>query len=205
MMECPLELASMFAVRDYVLGLNKPQVILFDLDGVIIDHDHRLPFIVGEDGKNKENGDWDAFHAAAHLDTSAVFAPFIAKLLEANLYTPVFLTARVDRPMPEGEPTVRDSVLAKIFEVLNLDDFPHEDSLIMRPHVKMVDATSLDETFFHESSAIYKARVASLLLGMGIDIALAVDDSHKNCVALQALGIPVMRAYNHVPKNNYGY
>ncbi len=43
-------------------------VVAFDIDGVLADNAHRLPFILNADGSKKARPDWETFYAASMQD-----------------------------------------------------------------------------------------------------------------------------------------
>lgn len=43
-------------------------IVVFDIDGVLADHRHRLHFVANPDGSKKKNPDWGSFSAHCSLD-----------------------------------------------------------------------------------------------------------------------------------------
>ena len=171
------------------LILSGKPVALIDLDGVIIDNNHRLPHIShAVDGKQapRQDADWAAFHAAAHLDTPGIFVPVVRRMIMYGMYTPIFLSARI-----EVEYGTHASILKQVREALGAH-IPHW-SLLLRPQGST------------EPAPEFKGRIIDMLLERKVQIDLAVDDSHANCLQFKARGIPTLRMYNHLPEDGYHY
>jgi len=194
--ECPVGTADAdetqaitFALFDF-LELNKDTpVALIDIDGVVLNNNHRLHHIVetGADGKQRPRSDpdWKAFHAAAHLDTPGVFAPIVRDLIIGQYY-PIFLTARVE---------IWDTTRSNLVQMLSAAiQYPIDPRFII---LRDRDSSWPADKF--------KAHIVSQMIMRGIKIGVALDDSHANCQAYRLMGIPVLRAYNHLREDALEY
>lgn len=80
----------MLAADAYGGAMQRPQVAVIDLDGVLADVRHRLHHLVGRPK------DWDAFFAAAPDDPPLVEGLEVARRL-AEVYEVVYLSGRPER------------------------------------------------------------------------------------------------------------
>lgn len=162
-------------------GRYARSVMLVDIDGVVLNNNHRLPHIVdtGPDGRQvtRADADWQTFHSLGHLDTPGVFAPVVEDLI--RVYIPIFLTARVEI-WEHTRKALADQLSGALGRTIN-------PNLIV----------------FRERQASgrvkeFKRNFAKELIESGIRIGVAIDDSHENCEQFRSLGIPTLRAYNHL-------
>ena len=166
-------------------------VAIFDIDGVVLDINHRLPHITHVvDGKQvyRPDADWDTFHSLQHQDTTGKFAALVRRLSSSGLFVPVFLSARV-----ELNARIRGDLCARLNWGNGCPVLMEEWSLILRPEGS------------NETPKLFKGRVVDMMLERKIDIALAVDDSHENCLEFMKRGIPTLRAYNHLTPDSWEY
>ena len=173
--------------KEHILAVGKP-VALIDVDGVMQDNAHRLAHICHEVNgvqKKLKNADWGTFESLADQDAAGVFAPLVAGL--AHAFTPVYLTARVDR-----ENGNKERLAAELRRITGL----HYAPLLMR---------SLESLASRESAVDFKRGVLRTLTADGIAIAMAVDDSHDNCRMFMDFGIPSLRLYNHLAPTAYSH
>ena len=177
---------------------------IIDIDGVILDNAHRLHHIVHTvDGKQAFKGaqaDWAAFHGAAHLDTPGAFVPVLQQIIAAKAFHPVFLTARVERTSD-----VRKALHDHLERVLGY--CPQVHDVIMRAVDPNWNKDASDAAQGRaETHAEFKARVLKSMMDQpNVRIGLLVDDSHANCLAVKALGVPTLRLYNHIDETSFHY
>ena len=166
-----------------VLETSPLPAMIIDIDGVVLNNAHRLHHIVCTDAEGNQqprvDADWVEFHKAAHLDTPGDYAPLVKELIIQGVYAPVFLTARV-----EIWDTTRSRLADQLHQALG---FPVPlFSIIMRERQSSFTAHT------------FKNHITSLMLSRGVKVGMAIDDSHVNCLEFKALGIPTLRAYNHL-------
>lgn len=173
----------------YIPILKDENVAIVDVDGVVLNIDHRLPHILGTKPTAEEvrspKGDWPTFHSLAHLDTAAAAAKLIKTLHEKGHFTIVFLTARSFHT----EPTALEMCLRR------------ELGLKLGDYLCVMKNTTIAE----EHSVDYKRRTVRRLLAAGINVEFAIDDQHALAVMFAEEGIPSLRLYNHVDPNHYGF
>lgn len=158
---------------------GKP-IALFDIDGVLLNNAARLPFIQtkGEDGNPVSRGpdaDWQAWHDNYTLDTAGAFVTMFQAVRDSVF--PILVTARIDLFEDSSARTHR---MLQQFGVCVPDC-----ALVMR--VKGVDQCG------------FKHGVAVALQACQLPIAFAVDDGLDQCNEYLSLGIPTLRAWNHLP------
>jgi len=169
------------------LRMSPRPIILIDIDGVMQDNIHRLPHICEVvDGKErkKKKPDWATYVSLAEHDTPGAFCAAVQKL--QLIAKPVYLTARVDT-------MVRPWLVERIRE---LTREPYPITIMREPQ---------DNGGKYESASTYKRRATQALLDARIPILFAVDDSHKNCLMFQELGIVTLRLYNHLDSTRLTY
>ena len=173
-----------------IKAIGRP-VALIDVDGVMQDNAHRLHLICEVvDGVQRKlkKPDWDAFHALADEDTAGAFAA--AALDLSRIYTPVYLTARV---------ALNDEVRAKLAARMMFYTGVREQALVIMREPRE------DWQKSYKAAALYKEDVVRVLKAEGIRVALAVDDSHKNCEMFARHAIPSLRLYNHIDSTMMSY
>ena len=175
---------------------GQPQVAFIDIDGVLLDNAHRLHYIctpTDGDMPIRHDADWDTFHSQAHLDTPGAFTDMIRVLMTipSRVIHPIFITARV-----AIKPETRLEVLEHLSRALKVQVISQE--LILRAPNPVPKAAS-------EKPPLFKKRVAEMFLRANIKVAFAIDDSHANCMEFKGLGIPTLRAYNHINDGGFKY
>lgn len=166
----------------YIKSKGLP-IAVVDIDGVTLDNNHRLPHICHTvDGKQvqRDDPDWEAFHAVAHLDADGAAVPLIKRM--AGLYFIVFLTARVAFANKAAE------VHARLTDIMERRGF----ALIMRDPVKTVEGDSV------QSHAEFKRQQIHQLREHGLSVEVGIDDSLAICQMFKEEGLLSLRVHNHV-------
>lgn len=182
--------ANVYGLDDVLGARNHKPLAIIDVDGVVQDNEHRLHHICEVvDGveRKKKNADWQAYMDAAEGDTPGVLVPLIASMFQK--YRVIYLTARVGNP--EGARLMVNRL--KELDLLN------GCAVVMRAPNHKGDNGS------YVSATDYKKEFVEYLQSLGMNIAVAVDDSLKNCEMFRAAGIPTLRLYNHLPTHRYSY
>lgn len=77
-------------------SLDRKPTVIFDLDGVLCDNNHRLHFIFHPDGSRKEKADWHSFFEESDKD-SLIPAGKALYLALFGCFEVVFLTGRNEK------------------------------------------------------------------------------------------------------------
>lgn len=182
------------------LCAQRRPVAIFDVDGVTLDNNHRLPLIVHVvDGKQvqRPDPDWQAFHQLAYLDRAGAALPLIQAL--AHTHSIVFVTARVELANdpavehPPGRNIVHDHLLDMLDTVLQ---GRLEFGLVMRKPFNY-DGSEGDPVQNH---AEFKREVIHELRSHGLFPVIGVDDSLAICNMFTEEGLLSLRCHNHVPE-----
>ena len=135
--------------------------VVFDLDGVLANADHRQHLLTPKPGQRK---DWKRFFERAGDDALIEEVARLTLLLDSSLQR-VLLTARPT--------TIKDITVAW------LDRFHLAwDLLVMRPAGR------------YEPSPVAKKAAVDELRGFGFELLLAFDDDRRNVDMFHAAGIP---------------
>lgn len=168
----------------------RKSLAIIDIDGVMEDNRHRLGLICEErDGiqVKRKNADWAAYEALAHLDTPGMGVPVAIALAASHVL--VYLTARI------GHDDAASIRLADRMARYTGKNAP----VIMRPPLAVTGRSQ------HPSATDFKEEVLDRLLLSGLQVAIAVDDSLKNCEMFSRRGIVSLRLHNHIDASMLGY
>ncbi len=99
--------------------MNRSKLVIFDIDGVLIDSDHRVQLYW--------NGDVDAYHAAVYADMPIVAGFEILRVfLKSTNHRVLFVTSRGDEPS-HRRATLRQLELFSGYRI-------NDDQLLMREY-----------------------------------------------------------------------
>lgn len=179
-----------FKIQNYRVRTGKTPVAIVDIDGVMVDINHRLGHIVQVvDGVSTPSptADWNTFHSLKHLDTAGMFVPVVKNFLRNDHTGVIFVTAR--QKLSED---IVQQLVAKLEEVLHLGK--HEFAgLIMR------------EKDCNLGVVEYKRSVVRQLRADGLNLLMGVDDSHEICQMFIEEQLPSLRFMNHITPDRFLY
>lgn len=146
-------------------GARKTSIAVWDMDGTLADNSRRIARL------NRDNPDWDEFHADQHLDPILADQRALVQICEDAGLATVILTARPER---YREPT--EWWLAKH------GMFP--DAVLMRGEDDSTDTVE------------YKSRVLTALQEVFI-VRLVVDDHRGVIMAAREMGLPTVYIHSN--------
>jgi len=152
--------------------MKERKFIVFDVDGTIVDVNHRRHFV---DGSQKK--DWDAFREHAKFDTPIQWVCDKAKEFHNAGDVVVFFTARMNRE--------RDITTKQIQEFIGID----QPIIFMRP----------DDCFIQD--ALFKAETADTVEQEFGKIDLVFDDRNQVVDMWKARGTPVIQTIDRADGN----
>jgi hypothetical protein len=181
---------------------------IFDIDGTIADHTHRLHFIhAARDGGK----DWDSFHDRCHLDPpiAATCKLALAILTSGVLARVLFVTGRMEYQRPKTQAWLRQHVGWSWADQAYLDLAALERGegygawLLMRPDGD------------HREDTIVKEEILDRVLATGVTPIMAFEDRPRVCDMWRRRGLvvakigewqevnqsPAHEAWAHVRKN----
>lgn len=104
----------------YSAGEDKPNAVIFDIDQVLADIDHRLRFITEQNPR-----DWDKFYSKCPDDKPIVKTAKLAKIMFEYGYKILFVTGRRE--------SIREETVGWLSSVLDIQHEQIRCNLFMRP------------------------------------------------------------------------